>query len=107
MLIGEHPDQKSMFMGLHPRHPGTGIVAEIIVFGAGVGGAGSAVLSDRVFNAGIALPLASAALVLAFFMGVTQMPSTQRRPWWRNALIAAELIAAVTAGLLLLGKITF
>ncbi len=77
------------------------------VLAAGIIGASSAVFSDRVFNAGIALPLSGLLLIVAFIMGLTHMPFAERRPLWRKVALGGELIAAGTAALYLCGVITF
>ncbi len=75
--------------------------------GAGLVGVMSAIFSDRVFNAGIALPLAVVLLAVAFMIGLTQMPFAVRRPVWRTIIIGAEFVAAGTAALCFLGVVTF
>ena len=80
---------------------------EIPVLGAGVVAAGSAVVSDEVFNAGIALLAGTILLAVAFLMGLTHTPFARETPRWRKVTTAAELICAVAAALFLFGVIQF
>ncbi len=75
------------------------------IFGAGLVCTGSAVISDRVFNAGIALPTGTLLMVGAFMMGLTQTPLLSPKPRWRKAVVGAEFICTVVAALFLIGVI--
>jgi hypothetical protein len=79
---------------------------EMAILGAGIAGAGSAVLSPRVFNAGIALPIGSLLLVVSFIVGLTHMPFAREKPWWRKLTVGAELLCSVVALLILFGMIS-
>jgi hypothetical protein len=83
------------------------IQIEMAFLATGIIGASSTIFSDRVFNAGIALPLSFLLLIVAFIIGLTHMPLTERKPLWRKIAIGSELIAAGTAALYLFGVITF
>jgi hypothetical protein len=80
---------------------------EIAILGAGTVVVGSAVISDMLFNAGIALPIGIALLVVAFMMGLTHMPFATSKPLWRKVTTGAEFAAAVVAVLFLVGVICF
>jgi hypothetical protein len=53
------------------------------------------------------LPLSVLLLIVAFIMGLTDMPFAERRPLWRKVALGGELIAAGTAAVYLCGVITF
>ena len=76
------------------------------VFAAGIVSTGSAVVSPRVFNAGIALPVGSLLLVVSAVIGLTHMPFVREKPLSRKVSVGLEVVCSVIALLILFGMIS-
>jgi hypothetical protein len=83
------------------------IILEAALFTAGIVAVLAALLSDVVFNAGLALPVGILVLAVAFVLGVTDRPFAPGKPWWRKSIVAAELVCTVAAALYCFGPFLF
>ena len=78
---------------------------EMTLFAVGVIAIGGAIFSDRVFNAGMALPVGTLLMAVALFLGLAQMLSHAPKSGWRNASVTMEFVGTIGGIVLLLGVI--
>ena len=78
---------------------------EMVVFAVGIVLTGVGILSDKMFNQGIMLPVGTVLLAIAFMLGLTEKPFVKNKTVIRKTLLAIELVSAMIGALVVTGVI--